>query len=45
MIPLLLLAAATCLGYAAGRIHEGCRRGGTLDLEVALAQLVERGPE
>ena len=36
MITLLVLAAAVALGYTAGRLHEGCRRGGTLDLEVAL---------
>lgn len=29
---LLLLSAAAALGYVAGRVHEGVRAGGTLDL-------------
>jgi hypothetical protein len=38
MIPTLLLLAAAGLGYVVGRVHEGCRAGGTLDLEVALTR-------
>lgn len=34
-----LFLAAFC--YAAGRIHEGCREGGTLDLREALGHDAE----
>ena len=36
---LLSIAAVLGLGYVVGRVHEGCRKGGTLDLkcEIALA--------
>ena len=33
----LFLLAALAFAYVAGRVHEGCRKGGTLDLAVALA--------
>ena len=37
MTTLLLLAALLGFGYVAGRVHEGCRKGGTLDLQTTIA--------
>lgn len=34
---LLAIAALLGLGYVIGRVHEGCRKGGTLDLQCEIA--------
>jgi hypothetical protein len=36
---LLLFAAVFSLGMVVGAVYEGCRRGGTLDLQLQVAAL------